>query len=138
MLLTDREEPVFRLVFTDETREPQEIAMAEFIDEKSPKAKGKRLSTLEISRIEDITPEPEPEAEEDGEDADSSEGANSSEAESAKGAKGAEGAASRTHLHEEHSEESEIKQETTISVEDVPMTITTHHTDEEDNQLSLF
>ena len=113
--------------------------MAEFIDEKSPKAKGKRLSTLEISRIEDITPEPVPE--EDGEDADSadsSEGANSSEAESAEGAKGAEGAASRTHLHEEHSEAPEIKQETTISVEDVPMTITTHHTDEEDNQLSLF
>ena len=110
--------------------------MAEFIDEKSPKAKGKRLSTLEISRIEDITPEPVPE--EDGEDADSAEGANSSEAESAEGAKGAEGAASRTHLHEEHSEAPEIKQETTISVEDVPMTITTHHTDEEDNQLSLF
>ena len=140
MLLTDREEPVFRLVFTDEAREAQEIAMAEFIDEKSPKAKGKRLSTLEISRIEDITPEPVPEseAEEDGEDADSSEGANSSEAESAEGAKGAEGADSRTHLHEEHSEAPEIKQETTISVEDVPMTITTHHTDEEDNQLSLF
>ena len=114
--------------------------MAEFIDEKSPKAKGKRLSTLEISRIEDITPEPEPEpeAEEDGEDADSSEGANSSKAESAKGAKGAEGAALRTHLHEEHSEESEIKQETTISVEDVPMTITTHHTHEGENELSLF
>ena len=101
--------------------------MAEFIDEKSPKAKGKRLSTLEISRIEDITPEPE--AEEDGEDADSAEGANASEAE------GAEGAASRPHLHEDLREE---KQETTISVEDVPMTITTHHTDEEDNQLSLF
>ena len=116
--------------------------MAEFIDEKSPKAKGKRLSTLEISRIEDITPEPVPE--EDGEDADSadsSEGANSSEAESAdgaKGAEGAEGAASRPHLHEEHSEAPEKKQDTTISVEDVPMTITTHHTDEEDNQLSLF
>ena len=110
--------------------------MAEFIDEKSPKAKGKRLSTLEISRIEDITPEPE--AEEDGEDADSAEGANSSEAESADGAKGAEGAASRPHLHEEHSEAPEKKQETTISVEDVPMTITTHHTDEENNQLSLF
>ena len=102
--------------------------MAEFIDEKSPKAKGKRLSTLEISRIEDITPEPE---EEEGEDADSAECANAPEAEGAEGAKGAEGAASRPHLHEE-------KQETTISVEDVPMTITTHHADEKDNQLSLF
>ena len=37
--------------------------MADFIDEKSPKAKGKRISTLEITKIEDITPEPEPEPE---------------------------------------------------------------------------
>ena len=103
--------------------------MAEFIDEKSPKAKGKRLSTLEISRIEDITPEPAPE--EEGEDADSSEGDSSSEADSAEGGGGAEGAASRPHLHEE-------KQETTISVENVPMTITTHHTHEGENELSLF
>ena len=129
VLLTDREEPVFRLVFSDETREPQEIAMVEFIDEKSPKAKGKRLSTLEISRIEDITPEPAPE--EEGEDADSSEGDSSSEADSAEGGGGAEGAASRPHLHE-------TKQETTISVENVPMTITTHHTHEGENELSLF
>ena len=129
VLLTDREEPVFRLVFSDETREPQEIAMVEFIDEKSPKAKGKRLSTLEISQIEDITPEPAPE--EEGEDADSSEGDSSSEADSAEGAGGAGGAASRPHLHEE-------KQETTISVENVPMTITTHHTHEGENELSLF
>ena len=129
VLLTDREEPVFRLVFSDETREPQEIAMVEFIDEKSPKAKGKRLSTLEISRIEDITPEPAPE--EEGEDADSSEGDSSSEADSAEGGGGAEGAAARPHLPE-------TKQETTISVENVPMTITTHHTHEGENELSLF
>ncbi len=146
VLLTDREEPVFRLVFTDETREAQEIAMAEFIDEKSPKAKGKRLSTLEISRIEDITPEPEPEEDSASEGEDSSEGAEGAkgaalqDAEGAKGAEDAalqdaEGAARRPHLHKELHEE---KQETTISVEDVPMTITTHHTDEEDNQLSLF
>ena len=32
--------------------------MSEFIDVKSPKAKGKRFSTLEIDKIEDITPEP--------------------------------------------------------------------------------
>jgi len=37
--------------------------MAEFIDEKSAKAKGKRVTTLEVARIEDITPEPEPEPE---------------------------------------------------------------------------
>lgn len=142
VLLTDREEPVFRLVFTDEAREAQEIAMAEFIDEKSPKAKGKRLSTLEISRIEDITPEPEPapEPEEDsaseGEDSAETEGADKQDTE---GVKDAEGAARRPHLHEDlHEDIHEEKQETTISVEDVPMTITTHHTDEEDNQLSLF
>ena len=33
--------------------------MSEFIDVKSPKAKGKRFSTLDIAKIEDITPEPE-------------------------------------------------------------------------------
>ena len=50
--------------------------MAEFIDEKSAKAKGKRVSTLEIAKIEDITPEPEPEPEPEEEDSseDGSEG----------------------------------------------------------------
>jgi topoisomerase-4 subunit A len=37
--------------------------MADFIDEKSAKAKGKRVTTLEVAAIEDITPEPEPEPE---------------------------------------------------------------------------
>lgn len=32
--------------------------MADFIDEKSAKAKGKRVTTLEVAAIEDITPEP--------------------------------------------------------------------------------
>ena len=44
--------------------------MSDFIEAKSPKAKGKRFSTLDIVKIEDITPEPEvvePEAEEDSE-----------------------------------------------------------------------
>jgi hypothetical protein len=36
-----------------------EVLMSEFIDVKSPKAKGKRFSTLDIAKIEDITPEPE-------------------------------------------------------------------------------
>ena len=62
-VLSDREEAVFRITFADEKREPVDVVMAEFIDEKSPKAKGKRVSTLEISKIEDITPEPEPEPE---------------------------------------------------------------------------
>ena len=133
VLLTDREEPVFRLVFSDETREAQEIAMAEFIDEKSPKAKGKRLSTLEISRIEDITPEPEPEAEEDsiGEE---TEGEERNAGDSA--------LAGAEQTKEEQPQTQAATGDTVISVEDVPMTITTHSQDsareENDSQLSLF
>ena len=63
--INDREEAVFRVVFKDEFREPLELVMAEFIDAKSPKAKGKRISTLDIASIEDITTEPEPEPESD-------------------------------------------------------------------------
>ena len=63
-VLSDREEATFRIIFADEKKEPLDILMADFIDEKSAKAKGKRVSTLEIARIEDITPEPEPEPEE--------------------------------------------------------------------------
>ena len=33
--------------------------MSDFIEAKSAKAKGKRFSTLDIAKIEDITPEPE-------------------------------------------------------------------------------
>ena len=62
-VLSDREEATFRITFADEKKEPLDIVMAEFIDEKSAKAKGKRVSTLEIAKIEDITPEPEPEPE---------------------------------------------------------------------------
>ena len=64
VVLNDREEAVFRVTFKDEFREPLELVMAEFIEAKSPKAKGKRISTLDIAGIEDITPEPEPEPEE--------------------------------------------------------------------------
>ena len=74
VLLTDREEATFRLVFTDETKPDMNIIMSDFIDVKSPKAKGKRFSTLDIARIEDITPEPEPTpAENNDEDGNSSE-----------------------------------------------------------------
>ena len=61
--INDREEAVFRVTFKDEFRAPLDLIMAEFIDAKSPKAKGKRISTLDIASIEDITPEPEPEQE---------------------------------------------------------------------------
>ena len=59
--INDREEAVFRVTFKDEFRAPLDLIMAEFIDSKSPKAKGKRISTLDIASIVDITPEPEPE-----------------------------------------------------------------------------
>ena len=61
--INDREEAVFRVTFKDEFRAPLDLIMAEFIDSKSPKAKGKRISTLDIASIADITPEPEPEPE---------------------------------------------------------------------------
>ena len=52
--------------------------MSDFIDVKSPKAKGKRFSTLDIERIEDITPEPQPTDEDNNEDnADDEDNANS-------------------------------------------------------------
>ena len=60
VLLSDRAEATFRVHFADEKREPQDILMADFIDEKSPHAKGKRVTTLEVASFEDITPEPEP------------------------------------------------------------------------------
>ncbi|MEE0859930.1 MAG: DNA gyrase/topoisomerase IV subunit A [Paludibacteraceae bacterium] len=62
-LLSDRSEALFKITFADDKKEPLELLMADFIDEKSPKAKGKRISTLDITKIEDITPEPEPEPE---------------------------------------------------------------------------
>lgn len=57
-VLSDREEATFRIVFIDDTKPDMEVLMSDFIDIKSPKAKGKRFSTLDIARIEDITPEP--------------------------------------------------------------------------------
>lgn len=61
VILSDREEAQIRITFTDEKKPALEVLMSEFIDVKSPKAKGKRFSTLEVAQIEDITPEPEPE-----------------------------------------------------------------------------
>ena len=68
MVLSDREEAVFQLQFTDENRPALDVVMAEFIDVKSAKARGKRLSNYDIANIVDITPappEPEPEPEEE-------------------------------------------------------------------------
>ena len=59
IVLSDREEALIRIIFADETKPEMEVLMSEFIDVKSPKAKGKRFSTWDIAKIEDITPEPE-------------------------------------------------------------------------------
>ncbi len=65
VLLSDREEATYRVHFVDETREPLDIVMTDFIDVKSAKAKGKRITTLDVASIEDITPAPvEPDPEE--------------------------------------------------------------------------
>ena len=66
-VLSDRAEATFRITFADEKHEPIEILMEEFIDEKSAKAKGKRVTTLEVASIEDVTPEPEVSPDETGE-----------------------------------------------------------------------
>lgn len=71
IVLSDREEAQLRITFTDETKPEMEVLMSEFIDIKSPKAKGKRFSTWEIAKIEDITPEPEPVEEENDEEEES-------------------------------------------------------------------
>ncbi len=58
VVLLDREDAVFRICLADKTKADFDLNMSEFIDVKSPKAKGKRITTLDIERIEDITPEP--------------------------------------------------------------------------------
>lgn len=72
--LTDLEEATFEIHFTDETREAMTLIMADFIEAKSPKAKGKRITTLDVKEIIDITPVPEKvDAEEDVEEGGSEE-----------------------------------------------------------------
>lgn len=58
VVINDREDATFLVTFKDENRTPMTLVMSEFIEAKSPKAKGKRISTLDIAKIEDITPEP--------------------------------------------------------------------------------
>jgi topoisomerase-4 subunit A len=72
VLLSDQAEATFRVHFADENKPDLDIVMEDFIDEKSAKAKGKRVSTLEIASFEDITPEPEPLPEEEADPSDSS------------------------------------------------------------------
>ena len=58
-LLSDRSEASFRVVFTDEAREPLTLLMEEFIAVKGVTARGKRVTTFDVKQLEDITPEPE-------------------------------------------------------------------------------
>lgn len=60
-ILSDREDATFLVHYKDDLREDLTLLMSEFIEPKSPKAKGKRISTLDVASIEDITPAPEPE-----------------------------------------------------------------------------
>ncbi len=74
VLLQDQINATFRIIFKDENREPLEVQMEEFIAVKGFKAKGKRLTTYEVERIEDITPEPIVEETEEVEEAIETEG----------------------------------------------------------------
>ena len=127
LLLSDRSEAMFRILFADENREPLDIVMEDFIEAKSPKAKGKRLTTLEVKDIIDITPEPEPEEED--------ENSNETEADTdlPAPAEPSEAAAS--------AEPSQDKKEETPAV-DVPFSITAEVPEDskpvDDDQLSLF
>jgi topoisomerase-4 subunit A len=68
-ILTDTVYPRIRVIFSgrDSYREALEIDAEEFIAVKSFKAKGKRLSTFEISEVKELEPMrfPEPEGEEE-------------------------------------------------------------------------
>ena len=116
-LLSDREEAIFRITFVDETKPEIEVLMAEFIEAKSPKAKGKRFSTLDVAKIEDITPEPEVVEEEMDEENDDTNG------------------------QEGESENVEDKVQEVQPIVDVPFTITNEVPEDSkpiEEQLSLF
>ena len=116
-LLSDREEAIFRITFMDETKPEMEVLMAEFIEAKSPKAKGKRFSTLDVAKIEDITPEPEVVEEEMDEENDDTNG------------------------QEGESENVEDKVQEVQPIVDVPFTITNEVPEDSkpiEEQLSLF
>ena len=116
-VLSDREEAIFRITFADETKPEMEVLMAEFIEAKSPKAKGKRFSTLDVAKIEDITPEPEVVEEEMDEENDDTNG------------------------QEGESENVEDKVQEVQPIVDVPFTITNEVPEDSkpiEEQLSLF
>ncbi len=141
-VLSDREEAIFRIEFVDEKRDALELLMAEFIDEKSPKAKGKRVTTLEVSSITDITPELEPEPEPEIEpesgsepEPDSEPSSNSdSETTPKQDAEQSSGAKRETEGKKGKRSNSEAKEQSSIDIDGVPMTIEKP----KDPQLDLF
>ncbi len=72
ILLTDQVYPRILITFggADAVRPPQEIDVEQFIAVKGYKAKGKRLTTWQVERIEELEPLRFPEPEEDTEDND--------------------------------------------------------------------
>lgn len=60
--LTDKEKPIFRVIFggIDKHRDPINIDASLFIDKKGFGAKGKRITTYQVSKIDNITPQEEP------------------------------------------------------------------------------
>ena len=120
IILTDREESLFRITFVDETKLPIDVDMSDFIEAKSAKAKGKRFSTLEIAKIEDITPEPETEPEIEPEEG---------------------GATTENNEPTEVVAESAEEPQASVSLVDIPFTITNEVPEDSkpvDEQLSLF
>lgn len=127
VLLTDRDKATFRLVFTDDTKPDMDIIMSDFIDVKSPKAKGKRFSTLDITRIEDITPVHESAPSEDSNE-------NETPSEDDTTTSGHTPALTETDANN-------VVNTATTTVADVPFTITNEVPEDSrpvDDQLSLF
>ena len=69
LLLTDTPFPYIRVTFggNDSFREPMEIDCEEFIAVKGFKAKGKRISTFAVDKVEELEPKRVPETSSDGE-----------------------------------------------------------------------
>ena len=58
ILISDEVYPLFKVVYggDDAYRESQTIDVSEFVGEKSFKAKGKRITTLEVASVEELEP----------------------------------------------------------------------------------
>ena len=69
LLLTDTPFPYIRVTFggNDSFREPMEIDCEEFIAVKGFKAKGKRISTFTVDKVEELEPKRVPETPDEGE-----------------------------------------------------------------------